>query len=156
MSSLKKVAKYYDDTYKVYASGWSKDHFHLGIWDKKTKSHEELLEAIVALGDLPRLRELGQLYEQYQIRLQQQDWDDYAGFGWLAVEALENNAEALTNKWPWLIVNGFDSFTEVQLSLFPLLPDFRQRRLCNLLSGQAGETLQQKHLECRSGLHRKP
>jgi ATP-dependent helicase/DNAse subunit B len=99
---------------------------------------EDLLKAIVSLGDPPRLRELGQLYEQYQFRLQQQDWADYAGFGWLAVEALENNPQILANQWPWLIVDGFDSFTEVQLSLLQILAG-RVGELIITMTGLAGD-----------------
>ena len=49
-------------------------------------------QAVAALGDEPRLRELALVYAAYQERLQAQGWADRAGMGWLAVEALEERA----------------------------------------------------------------
>lgn len=98
---------------------------------------QKLLEAIEAIGDSPRLKELGQLYDQYQRRLQQPGWADYAGFGWLAVEALEKDTSILAGAWPWLIVDGFDSFTEVQLSLLGILAG-RVGSLVITMTGIAG------------------
>ena len=82
---------------------------------------EAFLQAVANLGDSPRLRELGLIYQAYQDRLRDRGWADYAGVGWLAVEVLEGRAHHVGRDWSLLIVDGFDSFTEVQLALLQLL-----------------------------------
>ena len=83
--------------------------------------------AVRALGDEPRLAELAQVYGAYQARLQAQGWADRAGLGWLAVEALEQRAPGVGRDWPLLAVDGFDSFTPIQVALL------------RALAGRAGE-----------------
>lgn len=78
------------------------------------------LDAVLAMGDEPRLRELGLIYQAYQARLDQEGWADVAGLAWLAVERLEAHEDVATN-WPLLIVDGFDSFTQVQYDLLRVL-----------------------------------
>jgi ATP-dependent helicase/DNAse subunit B len=82
---------------------------------------EDLVQAVEALGGEPRLRELAQIYTAYQARLQAQGWADRAGLGWLAVEALEERARHVASTWRLLVVDGFDNFTPVQLSLLRAL-----------------------------------
>jgi cyclopropane fatty-acyl-phospholipid synthase-like methyltransferase len=43
MNLKDKVGQYYDETYKSYALGWSKEHLHHGFWDDDTQTHEESL-----------------------------------------------------------------------------------------------------------------
>ncbi|UCC63886.1 MAG: exodeoxyribonuclease V subunit gamma, partial [Anaerolineae bacterium] len=62
-----------------------------------------------------------QVYTAYQARLQAQGWDDRAGLGWLAVEALEERATDAPHKWPLLVADGFDNLTPVQLALLKVL-----------------------------------
>lgn len=80
-------------------------------------------------GDKPRLVELAQVYAAYQAQLRAQRWADRAGLGWLAVEALEGRASAAARGWPLVVVDGFDSFTPVQVALLAAL------------AGRAGEML---------------
>jgi ATP-dependent helicase/DNAse subunit B len=83
----------------------------------------DFAHAVVALGDQPRLRELAQVYAAYQSQLQSQNWTDRAGLGWLAIEALEQRALDVAGDWSLLVVDGFDNFTPVQLSLLKTLAD---------------------------------
>lgn len=85
------------------------------IWPE-TFSH-----AVTVLGDEPRLRELATIYTAYQSRLQARAWADRAGQAWLAVEALEERALNVARDWPLVVVDGFDSFTPVQLALLEVL-----------------------------------
>jgi len=98
---------------------------------------ERFLDAVAAQGGEPRLRELGQLYAAYQEELLKNDWADYAGIGWLAVEALEKRAPDVGRSWPLLIVDGFDNFTEIQLALLQLLAQ-RAGSLVITMTGEAG------------------
>jgi ATP-dependent helicase/DNAse subunit B len=82
---------------------------------------DDFAQAVEGMGDESRLRELAQIYAGYQERLQVQVWADRAGLGWLAVEALEERAPAVARDWPLLVVDGFDSFTSVQLALLKVL-----------------------------------
>jgi ATP-dependent helicase/nuclease subunit B len=89
---------------------------------KAARVHPDAFAAAVrALGDEPRLAELAQIYATYQARLQAQGWADRAGLGWLAVEALEQRAADVGRDWPLLAVDGFDSFTPIQLALLRAL-----------------------------------
>ncbi|MGD8820674.1 MAG: exodeoxyribonuclease V subunit gamma [Anaerolineae bacterium] len=90
---------------------------------------DDFSQAVEDLGGEPRLGELAQVYATYQERLQAQGWADRAGLGWLAVEALEERAPDVARGWPLLVVDGFDSFTSVQLALL------------RVLAGRAGETI---------------
>ena len=60
---------------------------------------EKLRDAMRALGDEPRLRELVALYDAYQTRLRENDWADRAGLGWLAVGALNTRAPQVARDW---------------------------------------------------------
>ena len=82
---------------------------------------ETFSDAVASLGDEPRLTELGRVYGAYQEHLQTRSWADRPGLGWLAVEALEERAPDIGADWPLLIVDGFDSFTPVQLALLQVL-----------------------------------
>lgn len=84
---------------------------------------DKFLKAVLQLGDEPRLRELGLIYDNYQLYLQDHEWADFAGIGWLAVEVLESQSPDVGTNWPLLIVDGFDDFTEIQLALLRVLAD---------------------------------
>ncbi len=102
---------------------------------------EEFQRAVSSLGDQSRLRELGHIYHAYQDRLRDEDWADYAGVGWLAVESLEapeQRASQVARDWPWLIVDGFDNFTGIQLALLQILAS-RVGTLTITLTGLAEE-----------------
>jgi ATP-dependent helicase/DNAse subunit B len=90
---------------------------------------DEFAHAVAGMGGEPRLSELAGVYAAYQERLQAQGWADRAGLGWLAVEALEARAPSVARDWPLLVVDGFDSFTSVQLAML------------GVLAGRVGETL---------------
>ncbi len=77
---------------------------------------DALEAALVAMGAPPRLMELAQLYTAYQLRLQKENWADYAGVGWLAAEALAQDP-ALAADWSCVLVDGFDDLTTVQLGV---------------------------------------
>lgn len=96
---------------------------------------EAFLDAVAGLGNPPRLCELGFVYAAYQERLQERRWADYAGSGWLAVEALEQDEQAAAG-WPLLAFDGFDSFTETQIALLQRLAG-RVQELVITLTGDA-------------------
>jgi RecB family exonuclease/superfamily I DNA/RNA helicase len=75
------------------------------------------------MGGEPRLGELAQIYASYQERLQAEGWADRAGLGWLALEALEQRAPTVAQDWYLLVVDGFDSFTSVQLDMLGVLAE---------------------------------
>jgi len=77
--------------------------------------------AVAGMGSEPRLAELALVYAAYQERLREKGWADAAGVGWLAAEAARERAPGLARDWPLLVVDGFDSFTSVQLSLLSVL-----------------------------------
>jgi ATP-dependent helicase/DNAse subunit B len=97
---------------------------------------ETLTDSVAALGDEPRLRELAQIYAAYQMCLRARGWADRAGLGWLAVEALEERAPDVARDWQLLAVDGFDSFTPVQLGLLKVLAD-RVGQMIVALTGTA-------------------
>lgn len=89
---------------------------------KAARVHPDAFAAAVeVIGNEPRLGELAQIYIAYQEHLQSQGWADRPGLGWLAVEALEERAPQVACDWPLLVVDGFDSFTSVQLALLKVL-----------------------------------
>jgi RecB family exonuclease/superfamily I DNA/RNA helicase len=98
---------------------------------------EDFLKAVKAMGDEPRLRELGLIYEAYQTRLELEGWADYAGLAWLAAERLDAHEKVATD-WPLVILDGFDSFTQVQYDLLKILAA-RVGELVVTLTGAAGE-----------------
>ncbi|MFW6096480.1 MAG: PD-(D/E)XK nuclease family protein [Chloroflexota bacterium] len=84
---------------------------------------ERFLRAVRDLGDPPRLRELGLIYERYQQHLQENDLVDNRGLGWLALEALAIQETPTLREWDLLVLDGFASFTQTQLSLLAQLQD---------------------------------
>ena len=103
---------------------------------KATRVHPDVFAvAVRAMGDEPRLAELARIYTAYQARLQAQGWADRAGLGWLAVEALEKRAPDVGRDWPLLEVDGFDSFTPIQVALLRALAG-RVEELVVTLTGE--------------------
>jgi len=84
---------------------------------------EMLSEAVAALGDEPRLGELARIYSGYQERLQERQWADGAGLGWLAVEALDQRAPHVARDWSLVVIDGFDNFTPVQMDFLAVLAE---------------------------------
>lgn len=84
---------------------------------------EKLSEAVAALGDEPRLGELARIYSAYQERLQERQWADRAGLGWLAVEALDQRAPHVARDWSLVVIDGFDNFTPVQMDFLAVLAE---------------------------------
>ncbi len=84
---------------------------------------ERFLRAVQDLGDPPRLRELGLIYERYQQHLQEHYLVDYRGLGWLALDALAAHETPALREWDLLVLDGFASFTQTQLSLLAQLQD---------------------------------
>lgn len=94
---------------------------------KAARVHPATFTAAVAeVGGEPRLAELARIYAAYQAQLQANGWADRAGLGWLAVEALAEKVHA-GHDGSLLIVDGFDSFTPLQVALL------------GVLAGQGGE-----------------
>jgi len=77
---------------------------------------ESLAVAVRDLGAEPRLMELALIYTEYQNQLQEKNWVDRAGMGWLSAEALEGDA-GLCHDWSVLYVDGFDDLTPVQVDV---------------------------------------
>ncbi|HSM58185.1 MAG TPA: hypothetical protein VK879_18675, partial [Candidatus Sulfomarinibacteraceae bacterium] len=104
---------------------------------------QQLADGIEALGNEARLREVVQLYKRYNDLLQEQQWTDSRGLGWMALAALQGDSAShayawpRAHLWPLLIVDGFDSFTQTQLALLKQLGQ-RVDRLIITLTGDAG------------------
>ena len=85
----------------------------------------ELKRARVAPGaleelELPNMREIGLVYEEFQKRLQSIPWTDREGLNGLAIEALGDDP-ALLADMPLIAVDGFDSFDNAQLEALAAL-----------------------------------
>lgn len=118
---------------------------------------DDFAAAVRALGNEPRLAELAQIYAAYQARLQAQGWADRAGLGWLAVEALEQRAPGLARDWPLVAVDGFDSFTPIQVALLRALAGRVGELIVTLTGELAGDSrsLDRRSLDQRSVAHRR-
>ncbi len=66
-------------------------------------------------GQGPRLEELADLYAAYQLWLQDEEWMDAEGLGWLAAAALERHP-ALFAHWHLVLVDGFDQLNQTQVA----------------------------------------
>lgn len=96
---------------------------------------QPFLRAVQDLGDPPRLREIGLIYQRYQELLQQHHLVDTRGLGWLALEALVSQEAPALPQWDLLLLDGFASFTQTQLSLLAEL----QRRVPRIIITLTGE-----------------
>ena len=101
--------------------------------------------AVRALGNEPRLGELAQVYGAYQARLQAQGWADRAGLGWLAVAALEQRSAGVGRDWPLLAVDGFDSFTPIQMALLQALAGRVGELTITLTGDLSDDSISQAH-----------
>ena len=70
----------------------------------------------------PRLRELALVYQVYQHQLAQHNWADEEELTLKALNAIEEKAHICAD-WPLLIIDGFDSFTPIQLRAIRLLSE---------------------------------
>lgn len=85
-----------------------------------------------------RLEEIALVYAAYQDWLQQQNWADNEGRGWLAAIALESNAD-LGADTRLLAASGFDEFNPTQLAVLSLLANRAKETLITL----TGDTLRE-------------
>lgn len=96
---------------------------------------DRFLAAVQEMRAGPRLEELAQLYDAYQRRVQQEDWADYAGVGWLAEEDLVAHP-GIAADWPCVLVDGFDDLTTVQVRVLARLAE-RVGQMIITLTGTA-------------------
>jgi ATP-dependent helicase/DNAse subunit B len=78
-----------------------------------------------------RLEEISRVYSAYQKWLQEQNWADNEGRGWLATLALESDP-ALGTDTRFLAVCGFDEFNPTQLGVLSILARRAQEALITL------------------------
>jgi len=95
---------------------------------------ERFMEVAKEMG--PALLELADLYQAYQVMLQQAGWADPEGLSWLATKALED-APALLASVSLVIVDGFDSFNGSQRVALRLLADRAGELVVTLPGGLA-------------------
>ena len=82
----------------------------------------------------PRLREMAAIYRAYQEGLRTLGWADREGAGWLAARALQDHADLLQSL-ELLVVDGFDSFSPLQLDVLSALA----RQVATLVITLSGE-----------------
>lgn len=92
---------------------------------------EDLTAAVAALGNDARLAELALIYSRYQQQLHAQSSADRIGLGWLALEVLRATPD-LGRDWPLLAIDGFDSFTPLELALLAELAGRVDRMIITL------------------------
>lgn len=85
-------------------------------------------ETFISAAKTAKDHELALIYDTYQGLMQEYDFVDREGEGWLALEAIGENSDLVTNV-DLLLVDGYDQFTPVQASLL------------SRLSQQAGEVV---------------
>lgn len=93
------------------------------------------LRAVQDVGDPPRLRELGMIYERYQQQLQEHHLVDPRGLGWLALDALARHEAPALREWDLLLLDGFANFTQTQMSVLAQL----QRRIPQIIITLTGD-----------------
>ncbi len=72
-------------------------------------------------------QELAQLYSEYQTKLQQNQWVDREGEGWVALEVLESEQGLFPTRLDYLIVDGYDDLNPLQMHLLATLSSFAQQ-----------------------------
>ncbi|HLB50169.1 MAG TPA: PD-(D/E)XK nuclease family protein [Anaerolineales bacterium] len=90
---------------------------------------EDFTKAARGLG--PRLEELAAIYSAYQHWLQEKNWADPEGLGWLAAIALEKKPN-IGSDLRLLIVDGFDEFNPTQLAVLKYLAPRARETLITL------------------------
>ncbi len=90
---------------------------------------DDFSAAVEGLG--PRLEELALVYTAYQDWLQDQNWADNEGRGWLAAIALELEPTLGTDT-RFLAVSGFDEFNPTQLAVLSLLANRAKETIITL------------------------
>ncbi|MCP4427281.1 MAG: hypothetical protein GY803_22560 [Chloroflexi bacterium] len=99
----------------------------------------------------PRLQELALIYGRYQRWLQQEEWADDEGRGWLAAIALEKQHD-LCADWRLLIIDGFDEFNPTQLAVLGFLAQQAQETLVTLTGGDAPRLAHRRFDRARADL----
>jgi len=97
-----------------------------------------------------RLEEIALVYSSYQDWLQQQNWADNEGRGWLAAIALESNPELGTDT-RLLAISGFDEFNPTQLAVLSLLSNRAKETLITLTGDIHNPTRPAHHRFRRAG-----
>lgn len=82
---------------------------------------DAFLDALRAMGEIPRLHEIALIYAQYEQQLASKGLTDYPGLGWMALSLLEESSPSFANDWGLLVLDGFASFTETQLRFLQLV-----------------------------------
>ncbi len=88
-------------------------------------------------GRSPAQTELAILYRAYQSRLTLLGWEDSDGLQWKALETLENEKD-VADSIRLIVVDGFDTFTSLQLAILKALSS--QVELFLTLPGEPGST----------------
>jgi len=90
---------------------------------------EDFFASVKSLG--ARLEEIARVYTAYQDWLQEQNWADNEGRGWLAEITLASNPDLGTDT-RLLAVSGFDEFNPTQLAVLLLLAERAKETLITL------------------------
>src|SRR3972149_917096 len=90
---------------------------------------EDFFASVKSLG--ARLEEIARVYPAYQDWLQEQNWADNEGRGWLAEITLASNPDLGTDT-RLLAVSGFDEFNPTQLAVLLLLAERAKETLITL------------------------
>ncbi len=98
-----------------------------------------LEEQLLSRSAPARLLDLAALYAAWQARLRAGNWTDRAGLRWLAVESVEQGLAVLPQSWSLIAFDGFDNFTEVQLSLVAALAALPDVKVIVTLTGDVDD-----------------
>jgi ATP-dependent helicase/DNAse subunit B len=105
---------------------------------------EDFSTAVEGMG--PRLEELAAVYNAYQDWLQNENWVDAEGQGWLAAKALDENPD-LGNYLRLLVVDGFDEINPTQLKILTQLIERAQETLITFTGEQGRARLAYKRFQ---------
>lgn len=106
---------------------------------------EDFTPAVRGLGQ--RLEELAEIYSAYQGWLQEKNWADPEGQGWLAAIALEQNQQ-LGRDFHLLVVDGFDEFNPTQLAVLAHLAGRAHETLVTLTGDPQRHRLAHRRFQC--------
>lgn len=106
----------------------------------------------VAVADQPpHLQELALIYDHYQQWLQDKNWADDEGRGWLAQIALDDRPD-LCADWRLLIVDGFGEFNPTQLAVLNRLAQQAQETVATLTGSPAPRLAHRRFDRARAAL----
>lgn len=110
-------------------------------------------EQFTEAAQTPKDRVLARIYTQYQALLQRFNLADREGEGWLALEALEQQAD-LAQDVSLLLVDGYDLFTPVQAQLLAQLTQHVEEVLITLTHPPAAAPLGRRFMQSAERLNR--